>query len=161
MFTIPITKADTNLTVDWDSLPEVSKQFIIAYGLKQKLNDAGSSATVKELGKEEAAAQSLSVAESILENLQKGIVNMRSVSTKADRFITNAARELFKKAVGGKLDEMPDSSNKFLINAIAEKLGKDVELIQAAVEKRAEQLKVQAEAIAAIKAQAPSVDIEL
>ena len=37
---INIAKADTTIEIDFDSLPEVSKDYIINYGLTQALNDA-------------------------------------------------------------------------------------------------------------------------
>lgn len=43
MHTITIAKAAKNVVVDFDALPDVSKAYIIEYGLRQSLNDATAS----------------------------------------------------------------------------------------------------------------------
>ena len=101
MYSIYISKADKVLSVDFDSLPEVSKRFIIEYGLKQKLNDAGSSATVKELGPNEAAKQAFALAEASLQALASGQISVRVAKPQEsleEREYKKLLRSMLKKA---------------------------------------------------------------
>ena len=101
MYSIYISKADKVLSVDFDSLPEVSKRFIIEYGLKQKLNDAGSSATVKELGPNEAAKQAFALAEASLQALASGQISVRIAKPQEsleEREYKKLLRSMLKKA---------------------------------------------------------------
>ena len=101
MYSIYISKADKVLSVDFDSLPEVSKRFIIEYGLKQKLNDAGSSATVKDLGPNEAAKQAFALAEASLQALTSGQISVRVAKPQEsleEREYKKLLRSMLKKA---------------------------------------------------------------
>lgn len=153
---INISKADTLLQVNWDAMPENAKAHIIEYGLRQKLNDAGSQFKKDEEG---CADKALNAAEAVLEALMAGQVTIRKAATKVDAFHLNAAKEFYKKAVNAKLPagfELDD-----FILAVAKALNKTPEAVDGAVQIRAGVLMKQAAAIAAIKAQSPDLDIAL
>lgn len=134
-----ISKADQFIDVDWNAMPQNAKDFIIAYGLKQKLNDKGASATVKELGPKEAGEQALAMAETIVSALMEGKVTVREAKASMsaeERITVRVARSLYKKFLGKKPDDLVTSEG--LINAIALKLNKDVQDISIAIAKRVE-----------------------
>lgn len=154
MINVYLSKSDCNLAVDWDAMPDNAKQHIIEYGLRQKLNDAGSSATVKELGKDEAAAQAKAMAENVLEALMAGRVTVRTATAKIDRFMLQALKDIYKVAVGGSAKDA-DTMHEAIIKA----KGCSEATLEAAIAKRAGVLKAQWEAMQAIKAQAPSIEL--
>ncbi len=140
MINIYISKNDSNLQVDWDAMPENAKAYIIQYGLRQKLNDAGSSATVKELG-EKAGEQALAMAQASLAALMSGDILTRQAAksqTLEERIFTRVLRALFKSQVGRPVSKEADQSDEALLAGIAKTLNKDVSIIQRAVQKRAD-----------------------
>jgi hypothetical protein len=151
MLNVKIAKADKVLSIDWDAMPENAQRHIIEYGLRQKLNDAGSSATVKELG-EQAGPQALAMAEVVLEALMKGNVHVRQAAanlTLEERMFNKILKALVKKAG---LDEGST------IDALASKLGKPVESINKAIEaKAAKDAEVQRQ-INALKLDIPDIE---
>jgi hypothetical protein len=135
-----ISKSDTNLNVDWDAMPDNAKAYIINYGLRQKLNDAGASATVKELGSD-AGAQALAMAESVLEALMRGDISVRQAAksqTLEEKVFTRVLRTLFKSQTGRVVSKEADTSNEALLGILAKTLGKPVDAITRAVQKRAD-----------------------
>ena len=160
MLTIYISKSDSTLSVDWDKMPENAQRHIIEYGLRQKLNDAGSAATTKELGKDEAGKQALSMAENVLSALMEGKVTVRSAAssmTLEERAFAKVVRAFYKKLIGKPADDF-DVDNA--VEQIAKKAEKSLEDTRAALELKAQaEAKVMAE-IAKIKAES-LIDIEL
>ena len=95
MINILISKAGKTLSVDWDNMPANAQRHIIEYGLKQKLNDAGSSATVKELGEVEAGNQAFAAAEIVVAALARGDVTVRQAA-KAESLEEKEYKKLLK-----------------------------------------------------------------
>lgn len=160
MITIYISKSDSNLNVDWDNMPENAKAHIISYGLRQKLNDAGSAATTKELGKDEAGKQALSMAENVLSALMAGNVTVRQASvsmTIEEREFNKIVKALYKKAIG-KPDT--DFDHEEGLKQLAQKLGKSVDTLTAAIQLKAEANAEVVRKVQALKAES-DIDIEL
>ena len=137
-YKIKLAKAKTDLTVDFNAMPEIAQRYIIEYGLGQKLNDSGAHATVKELGEEEAAAQALSSAESVLTALMAGNITQRVSAARAtplDKIKLKIAKAIFGKVFGDK----PEKGTGFddLISAIAEKTEKDSEALEGIITEKA------------------------
>ena len=136
-----ISKAKKTIEVDFDAMPENAKAYIIAYGLKQKLNDAGASATKKSLGAEEAAEQSFAMAENILASLMEGDITVRAAAatqTLEERVFTRVLRALFKAQLKRAVAKEADQSDEALLNALALSLKKDVDHVRNAIQKRAD-----------------------
>lgn len=158
MITIYISKADKTLPIDWDSMPENAQRHIIEYGLRQKLNDAGSSATTKELGEVQAGEQALAMAENVLSALMAGNVHVRraaSQMTLEERCFLKVLKALFKKAVG----KPEDKTKEELITGLANKFGKGEEAIILALEAKAKDMAEVERKVAALKQDLPSIDI--
>ena len=157
-YNILIAKADKTISVDFDAMPENAKRFLIEYGLRQKLNDAGSSATVKELGKEEAGNQAFAMAEASLAALMQGDVSVRrsaSGKTLEERVFTRVLKAVFKAITKQNISELSDDSDEALLEALVEATGKSLADVTAAIEKR-----VDAElAIEKQKAAIPSIEL--
>jgi hypothetical protein len=146
------------LEVNWDNMPEIAKQHIIEYGLKQKLNDAGSSATVKELGSE-AGAQALAMAENVLEALMQGKVTVRSAGvsmTLEQKEFNKLIKALYKKLVG---KPSADFDIEEGLEELAKKLKKPVEVLKPALEAKAKANAEIARQVAVLRSD--SIDIEL
>lgn len=157
MFNILIAKADKSLPVDWDAMPENAKRHLIEYGLRQKLNDAGSSATVKALGQEEAGAQAFAMAENVLEALMKGQIRVVVSASATDKALLKFAKALATH-LGLHLADSSDVST--LIEAIASHTGKPAEAITTALENKVKaDLELKAK-IAALKAETPTIDLD-
>jgi len=78
MFKVEIAKSGKILEINWDEMPETAKNYIIAYGLKQKLNDASASITKDEVpDNDERLAQKVAMAENVLESLMAGDITTR------------------------------------------------------------------------------------
>ena len=157
MITINISKADKPVSIDWDSLPKVSQQHIIEYGLRQKLNDAGSQFTTKELGEAEAGKRALEVAENVIAALKAGNISQRQSkgsATLEQRMFAKVLRDLWKQVTKGKLTAEDDTSNEALLETLSAKTGKDVETLTAAIESKAN-------ALAELERQAAAMTIEL
>lgn len=156
MITIYISKADKNLPVDWDKMPEHAKVHIIEYGLRQKLNDAGSSATAKELGKDEAGKQAFAMAEVVLDALMAGNTKVRQAAsgmTLEERMYAKVLKAVYKK-----IFEKPLEHDKGLED-LAKKLGKDEETLHQGILAKA---KVEAETylkIQALKSALPDIQL--
>lgn len=161
MINIYISKSDSNLQVDWDNMPEASKAHIIQYGLRQKLNDAGSSATEKALGKDEAGKQALALAENVLEALMEGKVTVRQAAisqTLEEREYSKLVKSLAKRA---KLKADTDETLPSLIARLANALKLDE---AALIEKLLAKATANAETerkVRAIRAESPVVELEL
>lgn len=156
MIKIIVSKADQTLTVDWDAMPENARQHIIEYGLRQKLNDAGSQFTKKELG-EEAGKLALGAAENILSELMKGNVSVRQAAvalTLEEREEQKILHAMYKAAFGKNEDKWNVDELAKAKSTTAEKL---LEAIAPVARKRAE-LKRQENLL---KAEAKSISIEL
>lgn len=129
MINVYVSKSDSLLSVDWDKMPENAKAHIIEYGLKQKLNDAGSSATVKNLGPNEAAKQAKAAAENVLAALMRGDVTVRQAArqeTLEEREFNKVFKSLCKANLG-------KDEDKWTLEALAEKLEKPVEALEEAI----------------------------
>lgn len=153
---IYISKADAFLEVDFDAMPENAKAFIIEYGLKQKLNDKGASATVKDLGPVEAGKQAFAMAETSLEALMAGRISVRTAAqtiSAEDRISLRVTRSLYKQFIGAKPED--DVSRETLVEVIAKKTEKEVSTIENAITKR---VKAELEIEAAKKA-IPTIEI--
>lgn len=156
-----ISKADCTIDVNWDEMPENAKAFIIEYGLKQKLNDAGSSATVKDLGKDKAGEQAKAMAEVVLASLMEGKVTVRQAAvtlTQEEREFNKLVKSYYKKLIGKPGD---DFDYEVALEEIAIKLDKTLEDTQAAIQAKAKKAVEVAKAVAALKADLPTVDIDL
>lgn len=138
---ILIKKANKTLSIDWDAMPQNAKNFIIEYGLRQKLNDAGASATIKELGSDEAGKQAFAYAENMLAALMSGSIAVRSAKaglTLEERIYSRVLRAVFKQVTGKKISTEVDVSNETLLEEISAKTGKPKEAIEKAIGKRVE-----------------------
>ena len=163
-FKIAIGKTGKIIEVNFDALPDNAKNFVIAYGLKQKLNDAGASITKDEepdAGKR--AEQKFSVAEIALQALLNGDISVRQSADgrtleerEASKWLRAKYKELFKE----KISEMPDSSDEFLLPKIAGKLGIAPEVLEEKLETLAIKLAEKAREIAKLKSET-TIDIEL
>lgn len=132
---IIISKADKPLVVKWDEMPEAAQRHIIEYGLRQKLNDAGSQF---KKGEENFAALAFGAAENVLAALMAGQVSVRQsrgTTTLEERFFTKHLRALYTTL---KLGKVEDQENEALLDAVALKTGKDVETISAVIQKQAD-----------------------
>lgn len=157
MINIYISKADKSLPIDWDKMPENAQRHIIEYGLRQKLNDAGSSATTKELGKDEAGKQAFAMAEVVAAALMEGNVTIRQAAsglTLEERTFNKILKALYKKLFG-----RPCENEDTILADVAQKLGKPMDDIKAAIDKKVTIEVEIAKKIAALKAE--TVDIEL
>lgn len=136
MFNINISKAKTALQVDWDNMPQNAKDYIIQYGLKQKLNDCYATVVI---GADNPADVALSAASEMLANLMAGNITIRaaaSVQSLEDKVRTRIIRANFKKYVGEKISTLAKQDNESLIAAIAIKTGKPVDFITTKLEER-------------------------
>ncbi len=162
MFKVEIAKGKV-IEVNFDAMPQNAKDYIIAYGLKQKLNDAGASITKDEVPEaEERLAQKVAVAEVALKALLSGDITTRQGAAaqtleerEASKWLKAKYKEIFKEKIG----EMPDSSDDFLAKGIAEKLGISVEILWEKLEPLAAKLAEKQRAINALKS-APEPEIE-
>lgn len=82
MLKISIGKTGHVIEVDFDALPEASKTYIIMYGLKQTLNDAGAAET--------ESAKKIEAANERLASIKAGTVGIRTVLSDLER----ATREI-------------------------------------------------------------------
>lgn len=114
-FTIAISKAKTNVEVDFNALPEVSKNYLIAYGLKQRLNDVHSQINAAE---ENAPALALALVEQAIKALQDGTTRVAGSRVTANPFEVYMMEQL-RKALKIK-------SNKELVEKLEAK-GVDIE----------------------------------
>lgn len=151
---INISKAGKSLSIDWEALPEVAKAHIIEYGLRQKLNDAGSQ---YKKGEEGTAANAFAAAETVLEALKKGLIRVNTSMDVGEKALLAMAKVFMKKAglAFGK-----DASLDDLLEALGEKLGREPDAIRASLQRKVEaeaQVKAQ---IAAIKAQSASAGLD-
>lgn len=156
MINIYISKSDSILPVDWDSMPKAAQDHIIEYGLKQKLNDAGSSATVKELGPD-AGPQALAMAENVLSALMKGEVTVRKAASNLsteDQFISKVTKAIYKSLFKKTLEDGQDG-----LALISEKLGKPLEKVTKAIEEKAQAEYLVWKQIQALKSDLPSIDL--
>ena len=156
MINVYISKADKILPVDWDNMPEAAKAHIIEYGLRQKLNDAGSSAIKKDLGAEEAGNQAFAMAEVVLSALMEGKTKTRTARagiTLEEREFNKILKANYKKVFGETLEDMDGA-----LEALADKLGVKPEILEAKIQEKAT---AQAEITRQIQAIKESSSIEL
>lgn len=120
MFSIMHGATKTLLEVDFDALPEVSKQYIIAYGLKQKLNDCY--AQHKADGADPETC--LGISKNMLEALAQGDIGKRqSQSDPAEKELLEILKTVAKAKIAGlKTGKMTKAD---LVQALAKVLGKD------------------------------------
>lgn len=136
MFNITISKAKTTLAVDWDNMPQNAKDYIIQYGLKQKLNDCYATLVV---GADNPAELALGVATDMLANLMAGNITVRvaaAVASLEDKIRTRVIRANFKKFCGRTVAKERNQDNASLIAEIAKSTGKSVEFITTKLEER-------------------------
>ena len=69
-----IAKAKRSITVDYDALPDVSKDYVINYGLRQALNDAAASVASDDT---EVVEKTLALVDKRLSRILNGTVNVR------------------------------------------------------------------------------------
>lgn len=79
-YTVHVNKAGTSYTIDFDALPVVSKEFLVDYGLKQKLNDTVNDPKYK--GDEEASQTEI---ERVIAALREGTITVRQSGPRADQ----------------------------------------------------------------------------
>lgn len=155
MFKVEIAKSGKILEINWDEMPDNAKNYIIAYGLKQKLNDASASITKDEVpDNDERLAQKVAMAENVLESLMAGDITTRQSAagqTLEQREATKWLRAKYKELFKEKISEMEDSSNDFLANRIAIKLGVEREVFERKLEELSIKLAEKARKIAALK----------
>lgn len=152
---INISKAGKSLSIDWEALPDVAKSHIIEYGLRQKLNDAGSQFKKGEEGTE---ANAFAAAETVLEALKKGLIRVNTSIDAGEKALRKMA-ELFCKKAGIPVDK--EDSLEDLLEALGEKLGREPDAIRASLEKKVEAEAAVKAQIAAIKAQSASAGLDL
>lgn len=136
MFNINISKAKNTLAVDWDNMPQNAKDYIIQYGLKQKLNDCYATVVI---GAENPADVAMEAAKAMLENLMAGNITLRTAAAVAsleDKVRARIIKANFKKYVGTSPSKELKQDNESLIAAIATKTGKTVEFITTKLEER-------------------------
>lgn len=155
MFNILISKADKTLPIDWDAMPDVAKRHIIEYGLRQKLNDAGSQF---KKGEENFAENALGAAENVLAALMEGRIRVVVAQGSNDKALRKFALALAAHVKAG--FENDDSLDDLLI-AIADKTDKPTDRIRAALQKQVDAEAALKAQIAALKAAAPAVDLDL
>lgn len=155
MFNVLISKADKPLAVDWDAMPEVAKRHIIEYGLRQKLNDAGSQYKKGEAG---CAANAYGAAEAVLAALMDGRVRVVVAAGANDKALRKFALALAKHVKAG-FEE--DDSLDDLLQAIADKTDKPTDAIKAALQRKVDADNALKAEIAKLKAAAPSVELDI
>lgn len=155
MFNILISKADKPLAVDWDAMPEVAKRHIIEYGLRQKLNDAGSQF---KKGEAHCAENAFNAAESVLSALMDGRVRVVVAVDANDKALRKFALALAARVKAGfdKEDSLDD-----LLLAIADKTDKEPDAIRAALQRKVDADNALKAEIAKLKAAAPTVDLDI
>lgn len=79
MLKVSIGKTGHVIEVDFDALPEASKTYIIMYGLKQTLNDAGAAET--------ESAKKIEAANERLASIKAGTVGIRTVLSDHERAV--------------------------------------------------------------------------
>lgn len=124
-----ISKAGKSIEVNWDAMPEATQKHIIEYGLRQKLNDAGASATTKELGEKEAGLQAFAAAEVVVAALLEGKITVRSKGASVsfeDKTRLDIIAGLVKK------QSLPEGTD---IADLIESLGTTEEKLEAAIAK--------------------------
>jgi len=157
MFNINIASSQETLKVDWDAMPDNAKQYIIAYGLKQRLNDAGASFKKDEEGSLE---KKLMAAQVVLDALMEGNVTVRQASASLsleEKEYLKILRKVFKQATGKKPDDLEAET---MLNAIAEAVGKDADSIEKKLLTKAKAAAEAERKIRAIRQETP-LDIEL
>lgn len=87
MFRIPLNKINESRSIDFNALPDVSKQHVIEYGLKQLLNDAMAN------GIDNAVRRAL--ADKRLDNLMAGVIR---ASRESDPVSQEARKLAIKRA---------------------------------------------------------------
>ena len=70
-FLVPVGKVGSQFEVDWEALPAASQEYIIAYGLKQRLNDCHSGEKDPQL------------AQALVEKTLQGLLEGRVAATKS------------------------------------------------------------------------------
>lgn len=134
---INISKADKHLSIDWDAMPPIAQRHIIEYGLRQKLNDAGSQF---KKGEEHCGENAFAAAEVTLSALMAGNVTTRvarGAKTLEEQFFTRHLRGLFTALKLGKIATEIDVSDDTLLEKISAKTGKPASAIEAALQKQA------------------------
>ena len=155
MINVLISKAEKPIAVDWDAMPDVAKQHIIEYGLRQKLNDAGSQF---KKGETDCAANALNAAEAVLSALMDGRVRVVVAVGANDKALRKFAIALAKHVKAG--FEENDSLDD-LLQAIADKTDKEPVAIRAALQRKVDADNILKAEIAKLKAAAPSVDLDI
>ena len=97
---IAISKAQTTESIDFAQLPPASQNFVIAYGLRQYLNDAVAGI------KPEQVAEAKAAVESRMKQLELGTVGVRAVAEK-NPVKAEAKREVLKALKAKKIS--PDT----------------------------------------------------
>lgn len=94
-YTIHVNAVDRDITVDWDSMPETAREFVIQYGLRQKLNDCHVSGETPD---EKNAAVDKTVAALMSGDIRVGAARAGDpVSAEAKRLARGLATERFRK----------------------------------------------------------------
>lgn len=152
---INISKAEKSLTIDWETLPPVAQAHIIEYGLRQKLNDAGSQF---KKGEDGTAENAFAAAEAVLDALKKGLIRVNTSISAGEKALLAMAKVFMKKA-GLAFDK--EASLDDLLEALGEKLGREPEAIKTSLQRKVDaEAEVKAQ-IAAIKAKSASAGLDL
>lgn len=115
---IKIAKADRNVEVDWDSLPDQVKLYVVEQGLSKLLN-----AATTKIKKDEADAKdkAFALAEKKLDNLKAGQVKTRSAkSGKVAGAVMAEARRLAKAIVKAGIKAKNKKISDYAAKAITE-----------------------------------------
>lgn len=94
--TITIAKLGRDTTIDWEALPQASKDYIIAYGLKQTLNDSIASVS---------GAEAEGLLAKRVDKLLAGTMGIRSIAAPKDELTQlchTIARSQLRKALAGR-----------------------------------------------------------
>lgn len=93
IFNIDVTKAGKSFEIDFQGLPEVSREYLIAYGLRQALNDVHASISLKAADKDgnklyeteaDVTAAALEAVEERIAKLQEGTMSLRAGGAPVD-----------------------------------------------------------------------------
>lgn len=156
-FNISVAKAQASFMVRFAELPEASQDFIIAYGLKQLLNDSVASLKIGNEGIPDSAALEELATDTVngkIALLESGEIKTRNSGGAAmsplEAEIIRQAKAMLRNAVKAAGKKLEKEQLEAVLPAFMQKHGEKIESAARA------ELKRKAE----IKAQAPSFDLD-
>jgi hypothetical protein len=148
MYTVFIAKAKTSINVDFDNLPEQTKDYLIRYGLKQVLNDCLSSfkylekdgsvtEEYKDTSPEDFQEICLGQVEVKHENLKAGIIKASGggrVADPVERKMLDILTKHIMQSKGFKKKDAQTAAKTVELSSVEGLREKAVELLQAEAE---------------------------